>query len=757
MLTIINSLVLATLNSVAMGDSIPLNSTDTLHDINRDLDALVVVAKKDIIKSDGAKLTYDVTQDQSAKGNTLLDALRKVPMVTVDGNDNIYINGNSNFKIYVNGKADPMFTANYQKIFKAMPASSVSKIEVITEPGAKYDAEGVGGVLNLVIEQKQKREGYSGNVSASLSNRQYYLNGYVTSKYKNIAFDVSATYMHSLSPQSSISNNNVVDYTGSDVYRKVTDTKQKFGFGYGSANVNLSWEPDDNNLFTFGATFNSMGGKAKEFESNQYNYSKTDELLSSLNKKYTGTMKDLGVSANASYQHNFAKRGHNLVLSYLYNFGKNPFHMFNDNTEISYIDNQMASDVADIDNTPRYYFMGNLMNNYIREHTGQLDYSLPFGRDDNQLFESGAKLIFRHNSTYSFTQYGKNAETAVDVPSATTEMNQNQNVSAVYATYSGTFGKINASGGIRYEHTDMGMENLLKPADKFWRSLNDIVPNAAISYIFSASSNLRLAYQMRISRPSLSQLSPYQFSFTEDMIQEGNPELSSEKSNSISLKYSNFTQKIGGNIGIEYSQTDNAISDFTTWENGRQYYSYANIGSRKRVSLNGFLMLNMSAKMTINLSGSVSYEDLNAKSLNRKNSGWSGNYNINWNYTMPGDIKWYAYGGQAVHMINLQGYWSGWYYYGIGVARDFLKDKKLNVSVNAANFLTKYNHFTQVVETSDFKRIAKTKNRNMNLSLTVSWKFGNSNMQRKKVSKSIQNDDESKSDNSGKGGGMGGL
>lgn len=736
----IGSILLLALSSVASTDSIPVATVDTLSDIERDLSELVVVAKKDIVKSDGAKLTYDVTQDQSAKGNTLLDALRKVPMVTVDGNDNISINGNSSFKIYVNGKEDPMLSANYQQVFKSMPATSVSKIEVITEPGAKYDAEGVGGVLNLIIEQKQKTEGYSGNVSASIGNRQYYFNGYITSKYRNIAFDVTGTFMNSINPQRSIATDDVTDLTGSEIHRRVTNRNQKYSWGYGGVNANLSWEPNEHNLFTLGANFGDMSGKAKEVTSVQENYSIDGKLLSALNKDYYGNMKNLSVSANASYQHSFAKRGHNLILSYLYNFGRSPFHLFSNNKDVEFL-------YWGAENPANEYFTGNLMNNYIREQTAQLDYSLPFGKEDNQLFEAGAKLIFRHNSTYSFTTYGSSAETAVNVPSATTEMNQNQNVSAVYSTYSGTFGKVNVSGGVRYEHTDMGMENLVKPHDKFWRSLDDVVPNAALTYIFAPGSNLRLSYQMRISRPSLNQLSPYQFSYTDDMIQQGNPDLSSEKSNSVSLKYTNFTPKIGGNIGITYSQTDNAISDYTEWLDGKQYYSYANIGSRKKLSVDGFIMFNFSQKMSLNLSGTVSYEDLNARSLNRSNSGWSGNYNVNWNYTMPGDVKCYIYGGQAMHMINLQGYWSGWYYYGLGFSRDFLKSKKLTLSLNANNFLTKYNHFKQVVETPEFSRIAKNKNESMNFSFTISYKFGNAEMRRKQAAKSIHNDDTSKSEN----------
>ena len=120
---------------------------DTVPASYDDLDELVIVAKKDVVKSDGATLTYDMSRDASSKGQTLLDALRKVPMVTVDGQDNVYIKGSSNFKVYTNGKDDPMLTANYKTVFKSMPAEAVTKIEVITEPGAKYDAEGTGCLL----------------------------------------------------------------------------------------------------------------------------------------------------------------------------------------------------------------------------------------------------------------------------------------------------------------------------------------------------------------------------------------------------------------------------------------------------------------------------------------------------------------------------------------------------------------------------------------------------------------------------------
>lgn len=123
-------------------------------------------------------MTYDVQSDNDVKTNTVLDMLRKVPMVTVDGQDNITVNGQGSFKVYVDGKPNVMFSSNPSQIFKAMPASAVKSIEVVTNPGAKYDAEGVGGVLNIVMNNadgkaKTKLNGYNGSIAATISNKGY--------------------------------------------------------------------------------------------------------------------------------------------------------------------------------------------------------------------------------------------------------------------------------------------------------------------------------------------------------------------------------------------------------------------------------------------------------------------------------------------------------------------------------------------------------------------------------------------------------
>ena len=112
---------------------------------DKTLDEVVITSQRQLVKSDPDKLTYDIQGDEESKTKTIIEMLKKVPMVTVDGEDNIRVNGSSEFKIYKNGHLDPSMSKNPKEVLKSIPASMVKKIEVITEPGAKYDAEGTAG------------------------------------------------------------------------------------------------------------------------------------------------------------------------------------------------------------------------------------------------------------------------------------------------------------------------------------------------------------------------------------------------------------------------------------------------------------------------------------------------------------------------------------------------------------------------------------------------------------------------------------
>ena len=143
--------------------------TMNIHDAKNELAGVEVVAQKPLVTADIDKIGYDVESDPDAKTNTVMEMLRKVPMVTVDGEDNIKVNGSSSFKVYVNGRPNNMMSNNPSEVLKSMPANTIKKIEVITNPGPKYDVEGVGGILNIVTVGSGF-EGYTATISANAGN-----------------------------------------------------------------------------------------------------------------------------------------------------------------------------------------------------------------------------------------------------------------------------------------------------------------------------------------------------------------------------------------------------------------------------------------------------------------------------------------------------------------------------------------------------------------------------------------------------------
>lgn len=156
--------------SVKLGEKSVDFGTMYITDASNELGQVEIVAQKPLVKADIDKIEYNVQDDPDSKSNSVLEMLRKVPLVTVDGEDNIKVNGSSSFKVYVNGKPNNMMSNNPTEVLKSMPANSIKHIEVITNPSAKYDAEGVGGILNIVTVGGGL-EGYTATFSGNVSNR----------------------------------------------------------------------------------------------------------------------------------------------------------------------------------------------------------------------------------------------------------------------------------------------------------------------------------------------------------------------------------------------------------------------------------------------------------------------------------------------------------------------------------------------------------------------------------------------------------
>jgi len=188
-------LIICTPNAYAQTDSTLVQKDSVTW--NKQLDGIEVTAQRQLIKQEIDRIGYDVQADEGSKTENVLNLLRKVPMVTVDGEDNILVRGNSNYKIHKNGHLDPSLTKNAKEILKTMPASSVKRIEVITEPGAREDAEGVNAILNIVMMDARKMAGVTGSVTGSYSTlNNPGLGAYLTTQLGKAIMSLDYGYNH---------------------------------------------------------------------------------------------------------------------------------------------------------------------------------------------------------------------------------------------------------------------------------------------------------------------------------------------------------------------------------------------------------------------------------------------------------------------------------------------------------------------------------------------------------------------------------
>ena len=208
-----------------------------------------ITSRRERIRTDADKLTYDVAADPLAEGGNLIDILRNVPMLSVNGDEEVLLNGSKDYKVLVNGRSTGMLARNFNQLIKTLPAASVKEIQVITNPPVKYDAEGIGGIINIVMVRRVKA-GYSGSLSANAGTLgNVGGSGYLSAQLGK--FTLSANASGSYFP-----NPTVYGITDIEVFDSETHHFQRLDFSNdvtyqpGALSLEASYEPDSLNLIT---------------------------------------------------------------------------------------------------------------------------------------------------------------------------------------------------------------------------------------------------------------------------------------------------------------------------------------------------------------------------------------------------------------------------------------------------------------------------------------------------------------------------
>jgi outer membrane receptor protein involved in Fe transport len=709
-----------------------------LKDVTEQLQGVTISAVKPLVTHGIDRIGYDVEQDPDSKTNTAIEMLRKVPMVTVDNDDEIKVKGSTSFKIYLNGKPSNMITKNPKDVLKSIPASSIKKIEVITEPGAKYDAEGVSAILNIVMQSAL--QGYTGSIRTSIDTRgRFGAGGYLSSKIGKLGITVNYNYNQYNTPfwtENHQQNfNKSMPYQFSDSY-----SESNYDSGWQWGNLELSYEFDSLNLIS--ASLGVNGGKYKinnHYLTRHYYRDWDGDTISAYNSSSSSTNSNISLSGNIDYQRTFKKPEQLLTLSYLF--------------DLSPSNNSTTSMIELNDSFPNLLNPKEINQKYTSfgksdEHTFQLDYTDPFD-SAKHVIEAGIKYILRINNSDNDYKLFNPITNAYDLDTLRDKNNMlyYQHIFGAYASYTFKLKTFSLRIGGRLEGTKSDVRFTEHPERDFITSFLTLIPSISISWKPKESTTLRLSYTNGISRPSIYYLNPYINDSDPYNISYGNPSLQPERSHNTSFSYGLVKQKFNMSISLSSATVFNSIENTTKMQidvngdtTGVYVTTYENIGHYQRFGTSMYINYNPIKwlRVWVNLFGSYSQFRNNDYAYDN----FGGDIWLGAQFTLPWKLRFNAGGGGATPWSGYKYRGSIWYNYYFSLQRSFLKGDKLTLGINSSNLFEKYRYYTNKSwDDNVYETTSKTKQISRIFRFSINWRFGEMKAEIKKADRGISNDD----------------
>lgn len=691
------------------------------------LKGVEIVAQKPLVKMEVDKMSYNVAEDEDSKSNTVLDMLRKVPMVTVDGQDNISVNGSSSFKVYVDGMPNPMFSSNPSMVFKSMPATAVKSIEVVTNPGAKYDAEGAAGVLNIVMNRQapmasQSLNGYNGTIRVGVGTKQMSGGAFLSGQQGKLSYSANVMTSYNKPGTTTTEMEQMQDNGVQQLMTSTNDVKTPFTMGSLTlgyqldpmSNINVTASLNSMSMKSTGTTTTIMGGSTY---GNGFSYGSSTDMKN----------KNTSFSGSVDYQR-FLNQEHtqSLALTYQLTYSPTTTEMTS-NFDSSFLTSQSSFDLTD-----RYSENKDKTTNHIF----QLDYTMPLGT--GKTLSLGSKLQL-HDATSDANYYLKD----VYDPSSSSDYEYSNKILAGYGEFASNWSKLGAKAGLRYEQTWQDVEYHLGNGQDFSTNYSSLVPTASLQYNLSQGSNLGLSYNMRISRPGISYLNPYVDKTNPIALTYGNPDLDVEKAHNVTLVYNVFSSKLMMNLNLHHNFVDNAISQYSFYDaDNLLNTTYGNVVSSHQTGLSGYVNYLITKNTRLFFNGGLNYTDLRSNTLAQSNSGWTANIMGGVQQTLPWKLQLSAFAIASTKNYTLQGWSGGFNLVTASMSKTLLNDK-LSLSISGMVGLNKGGKLN--IESYN-KGTNFTAHNNISVPIygvtfTASYTFGNTQiMTRQKRQSRIQND-----------------
>lgn len=710
--------------------------TIPLQEDSQILSEVQVTGQRPQMKFEIDKKVFNVDQNISSTGGSASDVLSNIPSVEVNNDGEVSLRGSSDVTVWINGRASGLSADNRAQILEQLPAESIQRIEVITNPSAKFSPEGTSGIINIVLKE-DRRAGYYGSVQTGVDTRGgWNLSGNINYTLKQAEMYAGMGYRARKNEGGGYSNRTNLDAVGNPLSFLNQTTANKSDGGQTFARAGITWHlttADHLNVAAFG-----MFGKRNQNTIIDYVSNVPGSFLTS-QRTTDGKNPMQGGNVELGYKHEFSKTSSlDLVGSW------NTWNM-----DQKSIYNQYSA-FADRASTTTYQQQRNKMKSHSWEL--QADYVNTF--TEFSKLEAGYKGTFSRQNSPVETYSGQNAGDATFDKQLYNRFYYDQDIHAAYVTYSGRFGNFGYQGGLRgeYSRTDtrsleFGQEKSdVKPYKDDYFSL---FPSVFLTYTLPANNEIQINYTRRISRPWGRQLNPFMNITDSTNISFGNPYLTPQYSNSMELNYIKNWNAQTLSISAYYRNTNDVIQRISYLERDIMKSTFENVAKTQsagtEIVAKNHLFRILDLTTTINLYynklDGFTYlpEGAEKPVTGKSNEDFSWNAKMIANIALPASISLQLTGNYNSRQLIAQGYQKSNYSLDAGIRKAFL-DRKLSLSINARDLLNSKKWKTET-SGSGFTQTASNWRTGRTIGFTLTYSFGNMKAGKGKSQQRSQQDD----------------
>ncbi|WP_228733171.1 TonB-dependent receptor domain-containing protein [Hydrotalea lipotrueae] len=708
------------------------------------LQGVTVTAKKPLVENKIDKMVFNAEKDLTSQSGVATDLLKKVPMVSVDVDGNVQLAGSSSIQFLINGRPSTAFGNNIADVLQAIPASQIKSIEVITNPGAKYDASGLGGIINIILKDNHAK-GINGNLSLTagtlLQNGSFNL----TARKKNFginAFVSGGARLRSTTP-------NTVDRVSMDTLNKTNVALLQSGTSrftrHGmQSGIGFDWTLDSMNNISGGVNYNLFGYAGSGFVNQTQT---TTDIMNGGNvlsdiasfSNSNGGFHFHNIDANLNYKKTFAKPDQELDISLNSSFGHN--HGYSNSEQFL------------VPSDSKFFGTQNDNPGTNNVHVLTVDYTQPI--TSKIKFGTGGRVTLTDiNSTASILSLNNNTGNYYFDSTQSNHLNYHQQVYAVYSELSFPVGTLfDAKVGGRYERTEINDYYSNAISQVKTPGYNTFVPSVYFIRKLTGNSTLKISYSKRIERPSYQDLNPFVNTSDPKNISTGNPYLQPQIGNRYELSYNKQINNIGSFMIAAFYRTSNHdiqpyvvfYPDYTVGDSVFTNVSVStrqNIGLEKNIGINLFSSIDVSNALNLR-TNMFFYERNTINALDPGYNSNSFNYHINLNasYQFKHDVAAEVFGNFRSARNEVQGRYPSFTTYSFAVRKQFW-NKKGSLALTAVNVFSQYLDQRTVLTGPNFTTNNLRQIPFRSIGLNFTWKFGKLEFKK---------DDNTKPDSGGNG------